>query len=145
MTEANRLPRSLLTMGFIATLASGCSNTGATSPETTTSTTSMTSATAPAPSSTSTTTSEAAKTLSITLTGKNIDPQPGIFTLKTGETLRVTVTSDHDDELHAHGFDKEVELKAGKPTTLDLSTTQSGTYEVETHHPELRLFKVVVR
>jgi hypothetical protein len=55
------------------------------------------------------------------------------------------VTSDHDDELHAHGFNKEVPLKAGQPTTLDLTTTQPGIYEVETHEPPLRLLRIVVR
>ena len=108
-------------------------------------TTATTATTAPSPLEHVQRNGRAAKTLTITLTGKKIDPQPGIITLKTGETLRLTVTSDHDDELHAHGFDKEAELTAGKPTTLDLSTTQPGTYEVETHHPELRLFKIVVR
>ena len=143
MTNRNRLPRTLLAIGISAGLASACSTTSAPSQDSTT--TSTTALAAPSPSSTSSATTEAAKTLSLTLTGKRIDPQPGIVTLKTGETLRLTVTSDHDDELHPHGFDKEAQLTAGKPTTLDLSTNQPGTYEVETHHPELRLFKIVVR
>ncbi|KQZ89069.1 hypothetical protein ASD62_06880 [Phycicoccus sp. Root563] len=86
-----------------------------------------------------------AKQLSVTVTGKKVSPSPGVVELRVGQVLRLTVTSDHADELHAHGFEKEAELVAGTATTLDLVTDQPGTYEVETHHPALRLLKVQVR
>jgi plastocyanin len=110
-----------LTLAALACAAAGCS--GAT--------------TAASPST-------AAKTLQVTVTGKHVSPAPGDFDLKAGQILRLTVTSDHNDELHVHGFDKEVALTAGKPTTLDLVTSQPGAYVVETHHPELRLLSILV-
>lgn len=85
------------------------------------------------------------KVLRVTIKGRTITPAPANVELAAGKTLRLVVTSDHDDQLHAHGFDKEVTLKAGQPTALDLTATDPGVYEVETHHPELKLFSVLVR
>jgi hypothetical protein len=65
--------------------------------------------------------------------------------LQVGETLTLVVTSDHDDELHAHGFDVETKLVAGAPTTIPLTGKQPGLYEVETHETPLRLLMVAVR
>ena len=81
----------------------------------------------------------------VTIRGKNVSPAPGDVNVPLGTTLRLIVTSDHDDQLHAHGFDVEVTLTAGRPTTLDLRATTPGTYEIETHHPPLTLMHVVVR
>ena len=61
-----------------------------------------------------------------------------------GEKLTLTVTSDHADQLHIHGFEIE---KDGRRHADDVTVTgtQPGVYEVETHHPELRLLKIAVR
>lgn len=83
--------------------------------------------------------------LRVAIRGKNVSPAPGNVDVPLGTTLRLIVTSDHDDQVHAHGFDVEVALKAGQPTTLDLRATTPGIYEVETHHPPLTLMHVVVR
>jgi hypothetical protein len=77
--------------------------------------------------------------------GKQVTPAPSTVDLRVGESLTLTVTSDHADELHLHGFDIEKQLPAGQPVTVTLTGTQPGTYEVETHHPELRLLKIAVR
>jgi hypothetical protein len=81
----------------------------------------------------------------VTIRGKNVSPAPGNVNVALGNTLRLIVTSDHNDQLHAHGFDVEVTLTAGRPTTLDLRATTPGIYEIETHHPPLTLMHVVVR
>jgi plastocyanin len=84
------------------------------------------------------------RTVSITVSGKQVTPAPGRVKIAPGETLRLVVTADRDNELHAHGFEVEQELKAGVPKTVDLSTSAPGLYEVELHHPELRLLQVQV-
>ena len=61
-----------------------------------------------------------------------------------GEKLTLTVTSDRADTLHIHGFEVEKDLVAGKPLSVTLTGDQPGVYEVETHHPELRLLKIAV-
>jgi hypothetical protein len=85
------------------------------------------------------------KRLEVTVTGTTVTPAPAQVDLAIGSTLELVVTSDHDDELHAHGFDVEATLKAGTPTTLRLSGTEAGLYEVETHEPALTLLTVAVR
>lgn len=95
---------------------------------------------------TSTTRATAAKTtvFQVTINGKSVTPSPANVDLPLGTTFRLVVTSDHDDEVHAHGFDKEVTIKAGVPTTLNLTATTPGVYEIETHHPPLTLLHLVV-
>jgi len=77
--------------------------------------------------------------------GKQVTPAPSRVDLAPGEQLRLVVTIDHDDEIHAHGFEIEREATAGQPVTLDLTGGEPGLYEVETHHPALRLLQVLVR
>ncbi|GAA2162648.1 hypothetical protein FHX52_0025 [Humibacillus xanthopallidus] len=85
------------------------------------------------------------KRLEVTITGTTVTPAPAQVELPVGSTLELVVTSDHDDELHAHGFDQEATLKAGVPTTLRLTAKEPGRYEVETHEPALTLLTVAVR
>ena len=87
----------------------------------------------------------AVKRLEVTITGTTVTPPPAQVEVPVGTTLELVVTSDHDDELHAHGFDDEATLKAGVPTTLRLTATEPGVYEVETHEPALTLLSIAVR
>lgn len=83
--------------------------------------------------------------LAVTVKGSTVTPAPAQVDLPVGSTLELSVTSDHDDELHAHGFDVEEKLKAGQATTLRLTGKEPGVYEVETHDPALTLLTVAVR
>ena len=65
--------------------------------------------------------------------------------LPVGQTLTLTVTSDHDDQLHAHGFEIEKNVKAGTPVAIALKGAQPGVYQVEMHRPQLTLLSVAVR
>ena len=98
-----------------------------------------------APSTSTSATPANTTVVRVTIRGKDVSPAPGNVSVTLGTTLRLIVTSDHDDQLHAHGFDVEVALQAGQPTTLDLRATTPGIYEIETHHPPLTLMHVVVR
>jgi heme/copper-type cytochrome/quinol oxidase subunit 2 len=79
------------------------------------------------------------------VTGTKVTPAPSTVDLPVGESLTLTVTSDHADELHIHGFEVEKELAAGTPLSVTVTGKQPGVYEVETHHPELRLMKIAVK
>jgi len=59
--------------------------------------------------------------------------------------LTITVTSDHNDQLHAHGFEIEKVVKAGQPLVVTVKGTEPGVYDVELHNPELRILQVAVR
>lgn len=79
------------------------------------------------------------------VTGTSVDPAPARVDLAVGETLTIVVTSDLTDRVHAHGFEVEQDLPAGRPTTLTLTGTQTGLFEVETHESGLTLLTVAVR
>jgi hypothetical protein len=85
------------------------------------------------------------RVVQVIVTGREVRPAPSRVEIKVGELLRLQVTSDHDDELHVHGFEVERELTAGKPALIELRGERPGLYEVETHNPALRLLQVLVR
>jgi hypothetical protein len=64
----------------------------------------------------------------------------------TGDPVHISVTSDHADEVHVHGYDIEKEVSAGGTVTIDFTADIPGQFEVEAHHlsPSL-LFTLVVK
>jgi hypothetical protein len=86
------------------------------------------------------------KKISISISGSNVTPPPSQVEIGIGQTLELSVTTDRDDELHAHGFDgADAVLKPGVPSTVRLVGTESGVFEVETHEPALTILTVAVR
>ena len=137
--------------GLALTLAlSACGGEDAAAPGTSTSSSPASSSSSVSPSSSPSSSSSSSpaaqgRGLNITITGKKVTPAPGTVDLAVGEKLTLVVTSDHDDQLHVHGFDVEEELRAGVPTTVTVTGKDPGVYEVETHEPALRLLKIAVR
>ena len=132
----------------LAGCSSGSPTPATTTPPTTSAATSSTSAASSSSVSTSTSgtpTVPPGRTITITVKGSTVTPPPAQVDLPVGEMLTVVVTSDHDDELHAHGFEVEVPLKAGVPTTIILTGKDPGVFEVELHEPALTLLTVAVR
>ncbi|MDG4862936.1 hypothetical protein P8605_32835 [Streptomyces sp. T-3] len=86
-----------------------------------------------------------ARTIEIAVSEGKVQPPPGRVELKRGERIRLKVTSDQADTLHVHGYDKEVELPAGKATTLTFTADRTGLFEVETHGSGLVLTQLAVR
>jgi len=119
--------------------------TSTATPSTATPSTATPSTTAITSTTGSTSSTAAGRSLLITVTGSTVTPKPTRVDLAVGATLTLVVTSDHDDQLHAHGFDVEAKLTAAKPTTIVLTGTDPGVFEVETHHPALTLVTVAVR
>ncbi|MFC8792864.1 hypothetical protein [Streptomyces cinereoruber] len=88
---------------------------------------------------------EPGRTVTLTITGRTVQPPPSRIELKKGERLTLHVTSDRDDTLHVHGYDRELPLSAGTPAALTLTTDRTGLFEVETHGSGLVLTQLVVR
>jgi hypothetical protein len=61
-----------------------------------------------------------------------------------GRAVRIEVTTDADDELHVHGYDKETELTAGKPGSVAFTADVPGLFEVELHHSGAKLTQLRV-
>ncbi|MGW3387620.1 hypothetical protein [Streptomyces cinereoruber] len=88
---------------------------------------------------------EPGRTVTLTITGRTVQPPPSRIELKKGERLTLHVTSDRDDTLHVHGYDRELPLSADTPAALTLTADRTGLFEVETHGSGLVLTQLVVR
>ncbi len=81
-------------------------------------------------------------TVDITIAGGQVTPSGKKIDTTVGTTVVFKVTSDMDDEIHAHtgGDGYELAVEAGKPATGSVTLTSPGSFEVESHHLE----KVIV-
>ncbi|NYG07723.1 plastocyanin [Phycicoccus badiiscoriae] len=132
----------------LAASLTACGGSGGTAGGTASATVSSSSSSgssASSPSSSTPSSSSTGRTIAITVTGNKVSPTPTTVSLRVGESLTLTVTSDHADQLHLHGFEIEKDLVAGKPLSVTVTGAQPGVYDVETHHPELRLLKIAVQ
>lgn len=81
----------------------------------------------------------------VTLAAGGANPSGGRCEAKLGATVTVTVTSDRDDEIHVHGYDVSLPVKAGQTATATFTADKTGRYEVEAHHPALLICTLDVR
>ena len=81
-------------------------------------------------------------TIDITIADGKVDPNGKKIDVPVGTTVVFKVSSDIDDEIHAHtgGDGYELEVKAGEPIAGAVTVTSPGSFEVESHHLE----KVIV-
>ena len=83
-------------------------------------------------------------TLNVTVANGKVNPSGASIKVKAGQTVLVTAVSDTADELHIHGYDKELELAPGKPASVKFTADMKGTFEVETHESGKLVAKLVV-
>ncbi|MEU4196359.1 cupredoxin domain-containing protein [Kribbella sp. NPDC026611] len=83
-------------------------------------------------------------TINVTVANGKVNPSGASIKVKAGQTVLVTAVSDAEDELHIHGYDKELELSPGKPTSVKFTANMKGTFEVETHKSGKLVAKLVV-
>lgn len=78
----------------------------------------------------------------VTISAGQVNPSGRKIDARVGQPVVLNVTSDADDEIHAHtgGDGYELEVKAGEPATGTFTLTSAGSFEVESHHLE----KVIV-
>lgn len=59
---------------------------------------------------------------------------PEVVKVSQGNDVLITITSDQADELHLHGYDITVALKANTPATLSFTAKYPGRFGYELHH-----------
>ena len=96
------------------------------------------------PSGPATTAAQADVVITATVAGGKVTPNTQTVKAKLGQSIMVTVTSDEADELHIHGYDKEVELQPGKPGSMTFTADTKGTFEIETHESSKLVAKLIV-
>ncbi len=80
------------------------------------------------------------------VTIKNGKAVGGVQTIsvKQGDRARFKVVSDHDYEIHLHGFDIAKDVKAGGSVSYDVKTTAPGIYEFEIEDTGTKIGQVKV-
>ncbi|MGW1346906.1 cupredoxin domain-containing protein [Kribbella sp. NPDC002412] len=83
-------------------------------------------------------------TVDVSIAGGKVSTGSAVVKAKPGQTVRINAVSDVADSLHVHGYDKTLDLKPGKPGSLEFATSTKGIFEVETHETGKLLFKLQV-
>lgn len=87
----------------------------------------------------------AVRTIEIVLKAGRVSPNGARVDLRKGEEFVLSIRSDRADEIHVHGFDLTIPIKAGGKVTRRLVADQRGRFEVESHHPALVIVILQVR
>ena len=147
-----RLPRPLVLLVTAAGLTwalVGCTSSAPVTADPSTSVSPSSSAASSASSSSTPSPSAdaAAVTIDITIKDGQVQPNGEKIDVARGQTVVLNVLSDADDEIHAHtsGDGYELEVTAGKPAKGQLVATDTGSFEVESHHLEKIIAILVVR
>jgi hypothetical protein len=133
MSDVTRL--RLATAAAILVLAAGCgddpqapapspSATGATPPATATAT--------PGPTATPEPTEQAPTARFEVARGKVVSG-PRTVEVSVGSRVVIEVVTDTADELHVHGYDKEVAVRPDRPGRVEFTADVAGVFEVELH------------
>ena len=76
------------------------------------------------------------------------EPLEGIarITVKKGDQVRFSVTSDTATEVHVHGFDVTKSVTPDQPATFDFEASFEGIFDVEAHmhHEDVEIAKIVI-
>jgi hypothetical protein len=83
-------------------------------------------------------------TIDVTVANGKVNPSGATIKVTAGQSVLVKATSDAEEELHIHGYDKELELTPGKPASVKFTANMKGTFEVETHKSGKLVAKLVV-
>ncbi|ADB30751.1 hypothetical protein Kfla_1656 [Kribbella flavida DSM 17836] len=83
-------------------------------------------------------------TVNVTVANGKVNPSGQSVKVQAGQTVLITAVSDAKDELHVHGYDKELALEPGKPASVTFTANMKGTFEVETHESGKLVAKLVV-
>ena len=83
-------------------------------------------------------------TINVTVANGKVNPSGATIKVKAGQTVLITAVSDAADEVHVHGYDKELPLTPGKPASVKFTANMKGTFEIETHKSGKLVAKLVV-
>ncbi|MGH3647718.1 MAG: hypothetical protein ACRDTM_11170 [Micromonosporaceae bacterium] len=98
----------------------------------------------PTPSPTPSATA-AAPTVSVEIKGGKVVSGSGRHKIKLGSKVVLEFVSDTADEVHVHGYDKEVALRPGTPARVEFTANIPGVFEVELHESGLALCELQVQ
>jgi hypothetical protein len=134
---------------LLAALATGCAAgetadpAGSTAPSSASPIPVNSSSSPPAPPSTSQT-AAADVTVKVNIAEGKVTPNGAGVRVDRGQTVQVSATSDTDESLHIHGYDKTLAVTPGQPSAVTFLADQSGVFEIETHDSGKLVAKLIV-
>ena len=84
------------------------------------------------------------RVVEVSLQNGRATPNGDRLSLPKGTILRLRISADHADEVHVHGYDVEIPVKAGASVSKDITLDQVGRFEIESHEPALTVLQLVV-
>jgi hypothetical protein len=85
-----------------------------------------------------------AQTVQVTVTGTEVQTAERRVKVPLDGKVRLEVTADRTDEVHLHGYDRKVDIEAGKPAVLEFTADVPGVFEVELEEAGIRLVELQV-
>jgi hypothetical protein len=70
-------------------------------------------------------------TFDLVIKNKKLISGPETIQVRENDQVTLNITSDEDEELHIHGYDKSVNLEKDKPTTLTFLANLTGRFPYE--------------
>lgn len=93
-----------------------------------------------------TTSTSSAVTVRIVIKDGKVTPQGKRVEVKVGEPVKLSITSDADEEIHVHSDpEHEYEAGPGDSVTETLTIDTPGQVAVEAHHLGVTILQLVVR
>lgn len=86
--------------------------------------------------------------LDFVINNLQVSPKLNRVPVDIGDTVRLSVTSDVADEIHVHGVEETLVLRAGVESVPEFvvpTGVPRGVYEAEGHNSGLILFELRVR
>ncbi len=87
---------------------------------------------------------DAARLIEVVVRGGSVEGG-GRQRVDLGEAVRLRVTSDTDDEVHIHGYERRFEVRPGQAAELRFVADLPGVFEVELERSGRRLLDLEVR
>lgn len=87
------------------------------------------------------------KAFTLRLKNNRLLSGPQVITVTQGDTVKITIFSDKDEEFHLHGYDKMVDIPASHAAILRFIANMTGhfTYELEQQKLEIGAVDVLPR
>lgn len=85
-----------------------------------------------------------AKELTAAIAKGNVTPSAERIEVKVGTIVKITVTTDAEDELHVHGYDKKLTVIPSQARTLTFLADKTGRFEIEFHKADKLIYQLVV-
>jgi heme/copper-type cytochrome/quinol oxidase subunit 2 len=83
-------------------------------------------------------------TVTVNIADGKVTPNGAGVRVDVGQTVQVSATSDIEEALHIHGYDKTLDVTPGRPSTVIFVADQSGVFEIETHDSGKLVAKLIV-